>query len=145
MKLVPCLLLLCTLSMTAGIPVNAQNENHHHYAHHNVIAYSANSSSANGSSASVNANVTHNEGRNLLVSMFLVPKPAPKISIKVAAPAPKPEPYAANTYGKDGAGTYLLGKHYKVIYVGAAMIAVGAYFVYGKEHKAEDLAEFYEF
>ena len=100
MKLVPCLLLLCTLSMTAGIPVNAQNENHHHYAHHNVIAYSANSSSANGSSAngssaSVNANVTHNEGRNLLVSMFLVPKPAPKISIKVAAPAPKPAPKPA--------------------------------------------------
>ena len=95
MKLVPCLLLLCTLSMTAGIPVNAQNENHHHYAHHNVIASSANSSSANSSSTSVNPNVTHREGRNLLVSMFLVPKPAPKIAIKVAAPAPKPAPKPA--------------------------------------------------
>ena len=70
------------------------------------------------------------------------PEPAPA---PAPAPAPKPEPYAANTYGKDGAGTYKLGKHYKVIYVGAAMIAVGAYFVYGKEHKVEDLAEFYEF
>ena len=70
-------------------------------------------------------------------------EPAPKYE---PAPAPTPkEPYAANTYGKDGAGTYKLGKHYKVIYVGAAMIAVGAYFVYGKEHKVEDLAEFYEF
>ena len=69
-------------------------------------------------------------------------EPAPKYE-PAPAPAPK-EPYA-NTYGKDGAGTYKLGKHYKVIYVGAAIIAVGAYFVYGKEHKVEDLAEFYEF
>jgi hypothetical protein len=68
------------------------------------------------------------------------PAPAP-----APAPAPKPEPYAANTYGKDGAGTYKLGYHYKVIYVGAAMIAIGAYFVYGKDHKEADSAEFYEF
>ena len=91
MKLIPCLLLLCTLSMTAGIPLAADpqtnhthdtHENHHRYAHHNVIAEHS----------------SHNEGRNLLVSMFLVPKAvvapkvviaAPKITIKVPKSTPK--------------------------------------------------------
>ena len=102
MKLVPCLLLLCTLSMTAGIPLASDpqtnhthtHENHHrHYAHHNAIAeHSSHSSSAEQSS--------HNEGRNLLVSMFLAPKKsfikaviaAPKITINVPKSTPKPTP-----------------------------------------------------
>ena len=97
MKLIPCLLLLCTLSMTAGIPLAADpqtnhthdtHENHHRYAHHNVIAEHSSDSSHS----------SHNEGRNLLVSMFLVPKAvvapkvviaAPKITIKVPKSTPK--------------------------------------------------------
>jgi len=111
MKLVPCLLLLCTLSMTASIPLasdantthDSHDVHHSHDAHHRYPHHIA------------EHNVTHednsthdHEGRNLLVSMRVAPKfapppkpaprpapPAPKIVIKVNAPAPKPAPAPA--------------------------------------------------
>ena len=101
MKLVPCLLLLCTLSMTAGIPLASDpqtNHTHTHENHHRHYAnaeHSSHSSTAEHSSNAVNYAIPeHNEGRNLLVSMFLMPKKSPqkaviatpKIAIMVAAP-----------------------------------------------------------
>ena len=98
MKLIPCLLLLCTLSMTASIPLDVQHEqNHTHHAHHRHPQHNElNATNATNPTNEFNEfNSTHaHEGRNLLVSMLVAPK-APAPAPKAPAPAPKAAPAPA--------------------------------------------------
>ena len=88
MKIVPCLLLLCTLSMTASVPVNVmlQPEVVNATAIHD----------ANSTDTPL-FNQTHSEGRQLLLSLRKSPAPAPKHApAPKPAPAPNPAPAAEN-------------------------------------------------
>ena len=83
MKLTPCLLLMCALSMTVtGVPLPTTHDAHHHHLQHNLNMTEYNHTQANHTQAN------HTEGRNLLVSMLLAPKRSPPF----ATPKPDPKP-----------------------------------------------------